>query len=151
MKPYLILLIIALGSLHGLIAEEPEERITEITSEKLLFDYEKRQAVFTGNVVVVDPDLQLTGDKLVVYMTEDDQVEKLDAEGNVEITMEGMQSRSGRAVYTLNDGKVVLTERPQVAREGSILQAETIYYWREENRLEAHPRARVIMFQETSP
>ncbi|MEX2606672.1 MAG: LptA/OstA family protein [Kiritimatiellia bacterium] len=127
---------------------EPEERITEITSEKLFFDYEGKIAVFTGNVVVTDPDLQLTSEKLTVYMTAEDEIEKLDAEKNVEIKMEGMHSKSGKAVYTLADGKVVLTEQPQVSRDGSILQAERILYWRLENKLEAFPRARVIMFQE---
>ena len=125
-----------------------EERVTEITSDKLFFDYEGKQAIFTGNVVVNDPDLQLTGDKLTVFLTAEDELKSLVAVGNVEIKMEGMQSRSGKAVYTLDDGKVLLTERPQVSRNGSILQAEKITYWRLENRLEAFPRARVIMFQE---
>ncbi len=125
-----------------------EERITEITSDKLFFDYEGKQAVFTGNVVVTDPDLQLTADKLVVTMTADDEIERLDAEGNVEIKMEGLHSRSGKAEYLLKEGKVILTDRPQVSREGSVMQAEKITYWRLENRIEAFPRARVIMFRE---
>jgi len=130
------------------IVAQEEERVTEITSDKLFFDYEGKQAIFTGNVVVNDPDLQLTGDKLTVFLTAEDELKSLVAVGNVEIKMEGMQSRSGKAVYTLDDGKVLLTERPQVSRNGSILQAEKITYWRLENRLEAFPRARVIMFQE---
>jgi len=85
---------------------------------------------------------------LTVFLTAEDELKSLVAVGNVEIKMEGMQSRSGKAVYTLDDGKVLLTERPQVSRNGSILQAEKITYWRLENRLEAFPRARVIMFQE---
>jgi lipopolysaccharide transport protein LptA len=145
----LSLLYLTLTGLSSAFAEkEKEERITEITSEKLFFDYDGKIAIFTGNVVLTDPDLQLTSDKLTVYMTADDDIEKLDAEGNVEIKMEGMHSKSGKAVYTLVDGKVVLTEQPQVSRDGSILQAERIYYWRLENKLEAFPRARVIMFQE---
>lgn len=124
------------------------ERVTEITSDKLFFDYEGKQAVFTGNVVVTDPDLQLTANKLVVTMTADDQIERLDAEGNVEIKMEGLHSRSGKAVYLLVEGKVILTDRPQVSREGSVMQAEKITYWRLENRIEAFPQARIIMFRE---
>ena len=127
---------------------QEEERVTEITSEKLFFDYEGKEAIFTGTVVVNDPDLQLTGDTLTIYLTAEDEIDRLVAEGNVEITMEGMKSRSGKAVYTLSDGKVLLTERPQVSRDGSILQAEKITYWRLEDKLEAFPRARVIMFQE---
>ena len=125
-----------------------EEQVTEITSDKLFFDYEEKKAIFTGNVVVTDPDLQLTADKLVVTMTPEDEIDRLDAEGNVEIKMEGLHSRSGKAVYTLGDSKVVLTDGPQVSREGSVMTAEKITYWRLENRMEAFPRARVIMFRE---
>jgi lipopolysaccharide export system protein LptA len=127
---------------------QAEDRITEITSDKLFFDYEEKQAIFTGNVVVTDPDLQLTADKLVIYMTQEDEIDTLDAEGNVEVKMEGLHSRSGKAVYTLGDGKIILTDSPQVSREGSVMQAEKITYWRLENRMEAFPRARVIMFRE---
>lgn len=143
------LLLILIG-LSAFADEQQEERITEITSEKLFFDYEGKIAIFTGNVVVTDPDLQLTSEKLTLHLTAEDDVEKLDAEGNVEIKMEGMHSKSGRAVYTLEDGKVELTEQPQVSRDGSILQAQRILYWRLENKLEAFPRARWILFQEAN-
>ena len=149
MKRSFLLLLLSLGLSGFGLAQE--ERVTEVTSEKLFFDYEGKQAIFTGKVVVNDPDLQLTGDKLTIFMTADDEIERLVAEGNVEIKMEGMQSRSGKAVYTLSDGKVILTDGPQVSRDGSILQAEKVTYWRLENRLEAFPRARVIMFQENRP
>lgn len=153
MKKSLFLPVCLLGAFFlssALPADEkaPVEHVTEITSDKLFFDYEAKEAVFIGNVVVTDPDLQLTADKLVVTMTADDEIEKLDAEGNVEIRMEGLHSRSGKAVYSLKEAKVVLTDRPQVSREGSVMQAEKITYWRLENRMEAFPRARVIMFRE---
>lgn len=141
--PLLICLLIAAPA----FAQE-EERVTEITSEKLFFDYEGKVAIFTKDVVVNDADIQLTADKLTIYLTPEDEIDRLVAEGNVEITMEGMRSRSGKAVYTLSDAKVVLTDRPQVSRQGSVMQAEKITYWRLEERLEAFPRARVIMFQE---
>jgi len=128
--------------------EAQGERITEITSDKLLFDYGEKRAVFTGNVVVTDPDMQLTADQLTVFLTTEDEIEKIEASGSVVIKMEGLHSQSGHAIYTLDNGKLVLTDRPQVAREGSVLQAEKITYWRLENRLQAEPRARVLMFQE---
>jgi lipopolysaccharide transport protein LptA len=124
------------------------DRVTEITSDKLLFDYAKKLAVFTGNVVVADPDIHITADKITIYLDKDDQVEKIVSEGRVVIKMEGLHSRSGRAEYTPGDGKVVLEDRPQVSRQGSILQAEEkMIYWRLENRLEAN-NVRMLNFQE---
>ncbi|WFB35275.1 LptA/OstA family protein [Kiritimatiellota bacterium B12222] len=136
-------------SLYAQPATAPaEDRITEITSDKLFFDYEAKKAIFTGNVVVTDPDLQLNADKLVVTMTAQDEIDKLEAEGSVEVKMEGLHSRSGKAIYTISNGKVVLTDRPQVSREGSVLQADKVIYWRLENRMETEGKTRVIMFSE---
>lgn len=152
MKKYILVIFTLLLSVLPFFVypqdAQAEDRITEITSDKLFFDYEEKQAIFTGNVVVTDPDLQLTADMLVIYMTQEDEIDTLDAEGNVEVKMEGLHSRSGKAVYTLGDGKIILTDSPQVSREGSVMQAEKITYWRLENRMEAFPRARVIMFRE---
>jgi len=147
--PLLLSFLLCALPLAGFAQEETaEDRITEITSDKLFFDYEKKKAIFTGNVVVTDPDLHLTSDKLIVYLTAEDEIDKMDAQGAVEVKMEGLHSRSGKAVYTVSDGVIVLTERAQVSREGSVMQAEKITYWRFEDRVEAFPRARVIMFRE---
>ncbi len=126
--------------------EKKEERVTEITSDKLLFDYAKKVAVFTGNVVVVDPDMQMTADQMTIYLTDDDEIERIESIGNVEIKMQGLHSSSGKAVYTILTGKVELSEEPQVSREGSIMQADAIIYWRLEDRMETKGNTRVIMF-----
>jgi lipopolysaccharide transport protein LptA len=130
-------------------AEEPaEDRLTEITSERLHFDYANKRAVFTGNVVVSDPDMQIDSDELTIFMNEDDSVNRIEAKGNVIIRSEGLHSRSGSAVYTLADQRIVLEREPQVFREGSILTAERIIYFRAEERMVAEPRPRIILFQE---
>lgn len=129
-------------------AAAPEDRLTEVTSEKLHFDYGKKQAVFTGNVVVSDPDMQIDSDELTIYLNDDDSVNRIVAKGNVVIRSEGLHSRSGSAVYTLADQKIVLELEPQVYREGSILTAERIIYFRLEERMIAEPRPRILMYQE---
>lgn len=129
--------------------ELPEgDRITEITSDRLLFDYGRKIAIFTGNVVVSDPDMQLTSDELTIHLTETDEVEKIIAVGNVVIRMEGLNSRSGRATYTLENQVMVLEDNPQVFRERSVLVAERISYHRLEDRLVAEPHPRLLMFQD---
>jgi len=144
MRTSLSLLVSLIFSLQ-IVAQE--EQTTEITSDTLFFDYEGKQAIFTGNVLVNDPNLQLTGDKLTVFLTAEDELKSLVAVGNVEIKMEGMQSRSGKAEYTLSDGKMVLTDNPQVSRENSVLQAEKLTYWHFEGRLEAYPDVRFRSIQ----
>ena len=124
-----------------------EDQVTVITSDSLLFDYGKKFAFFKGNVVAVDPGMKLTGDEMTVYFDETDEVEKLVVKGNVVIEMNEMNSRSQSCVYEISTGKISLEGNPQVTRGRSILQAETIDYFRFENRLKAEPRARVILFQ----
>ncbi|MCC5847239.1 MAG: hypothetical protein JJU29_04020 [Verrucomicrobia bacterium] len=124
------------------------DRITEITSDRLLFDYGNKIAIFTGNVVVSDPDMQLNADKMTIHLTRTDEVEKIVAIGNVVIRMEGLNSRSGSAVYHLAEQKIVLEDEPQVFREQSVLMAERITYFRLEERMTAEPRPRLLMFQD---
>jgi lipopolysaccharide export system protein LptA len=154
MKNLLLLCSLSLGLFPFLISAQeigvPEdvEKITEITSDKLLFDYGEKLAIFTGNVVVTDPDMQMTSDKLVVHLTDADEIKLIEGEGNVVIKMEGMHSQSGKAVYEPATGKLVLTDQPQVSRKGSILQGLVITYFQLEDRLEAE-KPRLLNFQGT--
>lgn len=148
---FLCLLAFLAGTpLHAQAPATPgaNDRLTEITSERLLFDYPNRIAVFTGNVVVTDPDLQITADVLTIHLNEDDSVDRIEARGNVIIKTEGLHSRSGRAVYTLADQVMVLEDRPQVFRENSVLTADRITYFRNEERLLAEPQPRLLLFQD---
>ncbi len=134
---------------EGVDHQVPEgDRITEITSDRLLFDYANKIAIFTGNVVVADPDMQLNADELTIHLTQTDEVEKIVAKGNVVIRMEGLNSRSGSAVYNLEKQTIVLEDEPQVFREQSVLMAERITYYRLEERMTAEPRPRLLMFQD---
>jgi lipopolysaccharide transport protein LptA len=134
----------AIAFMAGVLpAQEPEitreqgERITEITSNHMVANYQEKKAVFTGNVKVNNPDMTLTGEKLIVWLTEDDEIRLIEAEENVVIRMEGLSSQSGKAVYDPSTGELVLTERPQVSRQGSILQAVKFTYYQFEDRLKA--------------
>jgi lipopolysaccharide transport protein LptA len=133
-----------------LAAQDPVdagEAVTEITSKHLVFDYAEKLAVFTGDVVVTDPDMQLSADTLRVFLTEDDEIRRIEAEGNVVIKMEGLHSQSGRADYVPKTGVLVLTREPQVSREGSIMQAVKFTYYQLDNRLEADGQVRLLNFQ----
>jgi len=144
-------LLAAGGMLHPVAVQAgapAEDRLTEVTSERLHFDYANKRAVFTGNVVVSDPDMQIDSDELTIFLNPDDTVNRIEAKGNVIIRSEGLHSRSGSAVYTLADQRIVLEQEPQVFREGSILTADRIIYFRAEERMVAEPRPRILMYQE---
>jgi len=105
--------------------DRPKGAKTEITAKKeATFDNEKNIATFEGSVVVVDPQFNLFCDRLVVTLSPDRKGMKLvEAFGNVIITQENKDDngkvtkaigRSGKAVFTPDNGDMTLTEWPSV-------------------------------------
>lgn len=115
------------------------EEMTVITADKLLYDYRNQFAVFDNNVIVVDPQMRLTSDKLTVRFDESNQIQFIEARGQVYIEQEaqGFTARAELATYHVKEGKIVLEDSPQVLREGKILQGGTITYWRFLDKLES--------------
>ncbi|MGI6087544.1 MAG: LptA/OstA family protein [Kiritimatiellia bacterium] len=125
-----------------------DEGGTVITSRSLNFEHKKREAVFDGNVLVVDPQLRIKSDRLTVIFTEDNQVQKLIAEGRVQIEQEQLAASGGRAVYDVAAGKVVLSINPLIRRGRDMLTGETITFWRDSNRILCEPNARLVLHSE---
>ncbi|MFA4943644.1 MAG: lipopolysaccharide transport periplasmic protein LptA [Lentisphaeria bacterium] len=96
----------------------------QIQSDGMEMDMASHLATFIGNVKVTEPRMTLTADKMIVHFDKADKPERIEALGNVLIEQPGekRQAKAGRAVYTVADGKVVLTEEPELAVGGSILK-----------------------------
>ncbi len=77
--------------------------------------YEERKATFFNDVKVTEPRGELLADRLDVFFDPDSrQIEKIMAEGNVQIRQEGNVARGQRAVYTMSDGRAILTGSPTI-------------------------------------
>jgi lipopolysaccharide export system protein LptA len=117
---------------------------TEITAREASFDQKTHQAVFGGDVKVVNPEFNINCDKLTAFLKNNENkgngaapprppaekkgpstggLEKAIAEGSVVITQDKVDSegkptrnvgRSKRAVYDAASGDVTLTGRPEV-------------------------------------
>lgn len=121
---------------------------TFITSSKLTYDSQKSAVVFEGSVVVTDPDLKIQSERLTVVLSNDKKVESIAAEGSVVITRNTIQATSQMALYTLSDGKIALSGKPNVTRQKDTLTAETIVLWRNSNRIICEPHAHLIIYSE---
>lgn len=126
--------------------EEAGEGITVITSERLTFDYKNNHAVFEHDVVVVDRNMRLTGDRLAVWFNEEGEISSIRAEGNVFITQDGKIASAGEATYQVAEGKIVLEKTPRLQRGLHILEGTTITYWRDEERLVVEPNSVLKIF-----
>ncbi|MCB1070880.1 MAG: hypothetical protein H7A43_04170 [Verrucomicrobia bacterium] len=140
--------LLLLAAIPGMVraAEVSEAELTVITSEKLTFDYQNQYALFEKDVVVVDPSMKLFSDNLLVTFDENNKAKKIKAEGRVRIVQEDKQARSKVAEYNVETGEIVLTGEPQVTRGKDTLTAEVIRFWRDENRMECSPRARLVIY-----
>jgi lipopolysaccharide transport protein LptA len=132
-------------------ALEASPDATVVTSDKLTFDYIKKFALFENNVQVNDPRLQLSANRLTITFSEDGGAQTIKAEGKVLLTQGDKKARADVATYDVASGKIVLAGGPPQMMQGrNILEGEVITFWRDEQRLECKPRARLVVYSEDS-
>lgn len=83
----------------------------EITADQLQVDQNSGEATFTGNVVVGQGGMRMTGDVIDVTYTPGGagEIQSLHARGSVTMTTPAEAAEADEAVYTLADGLVVMT------------------------------------------
>jgi lipopolysaccharide transport protein LptA len=141
-------------------AKEP----TVITSERLEVDYAKNVFTYTGNVLAVDPQMTLHADKMVAVLgattnaaapatnaavastSAPPTIQKVIATGSVVITQGKRRATCGRAEYTGDDGRVVLTENPKVETADGTVTGEKITFWRDQDKMDVESGSRLILF-----
>lgn len=127
---------------------EGDEEVTIITADKLTADYKQHYATFESNVVVTDPQMQLTSEKLTVTFDANNKIKSIKAEGKVNIRQTDKVAKADEAVYDIDSGKVVLSGKPRVMRGKDMLEGETITMFRNESRILVYPRARLVVYPE---
>lgn len=132
-------LLLAVG--RGAAAQEASVALgdgtnaTVITSRRLDFDYARHTAVFDGDVVVTDPRVKIVADQITALFSTNNQPEMITAVGSVHIEQENRQAQCERAVYSLRSGLLVLTGKPKVVQEGSILSGSRIIFSRDDDKV----------------
>jgi lipopolysaccharide export system protein LptA len=104
-------------------------------------DYAQKIWTFVGNVRVVDPKIIMRADKMIVHFGQGgtnttSSIQKIIAEGGVEIAQENKKSKSDHAEYTAADGKVVLTGNPQVQSPDGVVTGEKVTFWRGQSKMD---------------
>lgn len=166
---YTLTALLCLLTLGAFAAEPPTkpspgaEPIRITARDGFEYDLKSRSAVYRGNVIVTDPAMKMSCDKLTVFFAatgkkeKDDgpiiagnlggRVERIEAEGRVVIqNLEDKSTAVGdRAVYTAKDQTVILSGgRPSIAASnGSIMSADLVIFdhqagrFRMEGRIES--------------
>lgn len=116
---------------------------TNITSDSLSFNAKDRVFAYTGNVQVTQGDMRLTSKTLEGTYSEKNELLKLVAKGDVFIAKQDIQATGQIAAYDAVAAIVTLTENPQLQQKESILRADKIKIFLNENRSQAEGDVRV--------
>ena len=144
-------------------------KLTRINSEEMDFDIAKNIGIFTGHVRVKNADIKLNCNKMTVYLQDrqdpkDKLVKSLIQEsgkkdlkeivctGNVIITRinkaSGKDERAtaGKAVYTLQDNKIILSENNPLLISGrDSISGRKMVVWLDQNRLKVIKNSKIIL------
>ena len=82
---------------------------TDITSNRMEYDYAESTIVFEENVRVVDEEYTLTADRIIVFLDGTNDVRQIRAIGHVVIVNGDRSGRCPEAVYTKKSGEIVMS------------------------------------------
>ena len=117
---------------------------TYIKSDTLTLRSGERVFVYSGNVEVKQGDMTLTSKELEGSYDENNKIQKLIAKTDVLILKgETIRATGQHAVYTAGKETLVLTENPELTQEGSVLTADSITIFLNEDRSVAEGEVRV--------
>ncbi len=127
---------------RGTVIATPAGGKVTINAKSVLYDFAKRMAQFTEQVTVTDEQVMLTADRMDVYLTEGNAVQRVEAVGNVVIRELGSAKRAtaGKGVYDMSEDTVVLTENPYLEDRDqgfSTRGADRILYFRGKQQFKA--------------
>ncbi len=122
---------------------------TNIKSDSLTLNAKTRVFTYKGNVVVTQGDMTLTSKIVEGNYNEQNQIQKIVAKGDVVITKQDINATSQLAVYDAVTSVVTLTDNPQLKQAESVLIADRIKVYLNEDRSQAEGNVRVTFVQTT--
>jgi lipopolysaccharide export system protein LptA len=123
---------------------------TNIKSDALNLNAKDRVFVYKGNVVVTQGDMTLTSKLVEGNYNDLNQIQKITAKGDVVITKQEIKATSQLAIYDAVSSIVTLTDNPQLQQGESVLIADRIKVYLNEDRSQAEGNVRVT-FVKTTP
>ncbi len=115
--------------------ESPKSPIT-ITSQRVDFDNQKQEAIYSGEVRVVRGDIILTADKIrVLFRGENQSIKLIQADGQVKIWWKDRYAEAEKGIYDDQSQTLTLTGSPKTWQNESMLKGDKISYNLVEDRV----------------
>ena len=139
-------------SLFGTSAKDKDfgKLPTNISSDTLTLNAKTRVFVYKGNVIVTQGDMTLTSKVVEGTYSDKNEIQKILAKGDVVITKQDIKATSQLATYDAVSSIVTLTDNPQLQQGESVLIADRIKVYLNEDRSQAEGNVRVT-FVKTTP
>lgn len=97
----------------------------EVSADELNVDQETGEAIFTGNVVIVQGDMRLSAARvLVLYRQDQAGIERLEATGDVTLVSGQDAAESQRADYDIDTGVIVMTGNVLMAQGNNAISSD---------------------------
>lgn len=142
------LLVLACLSQSAAGLSSDKDQPIEVEADTAELDDLKNKSTYTGNVIVTQGSIRMTGDKMTVYHTEDDELDTLIMEGKP-ATYRQLPDDSGVydeaealtiEFYELQN-LVILIEEAEVRQEGMTMSGDRIDYDTELSQVKAQSKA----------
>ncbi len=121
-----------LSDVKGIITTEKAKY--RFQADSLLYYFQVSTYILEGKVIMKGEDLHLVSDLVHIYSTED-EVDRIEADGNVRVISKGTVAKSEKAVYHFKEGKIVFTQSPRVFKDNVEMKGERVIYTTNDGKL----------------
>ena len=146
----LAFLMLVVGFATDAMADQPAKPLkkkksqkTDITSNRMEYDYAESTIVFEENVKVVDEEYTLTSDRLIVFLEGTNEVRQIRAIGHVTIENGDRTGKCPEAVYTRKTGEIVMSgpndTSVQLTNKDDKIWGRKITIWLDDQRMVCVP------------
>jgi|GEM_PF-566719 len=115
--------------------ESDREQPIEITADAAVLDEIKQQAIYSGNVELIQGSLTIHAKKLIVNASSKGEIEKITATGNLakftqvpEINEPPIIAKAKKIFYFIAEERLLLNDTASVTQENNVFQGDTINY-----------------------
>jgi LPS export ABC transporter protein LptC/lipopolysaccharide transport protein LptA len=121
-----------LSDVAGIILTEKGKY--DFQADNLLYYFQVGTYILEGKVVMKGEDLHLVCDIVHIYSI-DNEVDRIEADGNVRVATKGTVAKSEKAVYHFKEGKIVFTQSPRVIKDNVEMKGLRVTYTMNDGKL----------------
>ncbi len=114
-----------LSDVAGIIMTEKGKY--DFRSDNLLYYFQVSTYILEGKVMMKGEDLDMVCDIVHIYST-NNEVDRIEADGNVRVVTKGTVAKSEKAVYHFKEGKIVFTQSPRVIKDNVEMKGVRVTY-----------------------